>query len=103
MLLDEARGGCTQRDDQIRRSLSIERLKIFNKSGISGVVPIQRRDEGLFLNVQRPRRLFVQFSLNFPAPCGTLLEIRAERMKQQNLFRLSGSLASLGLRGSRAN
>ena len=103
MLLDEASGGRTKSDDQIGRSLSVERLEIFNKFGLSSVVAIQSRDEGLFLNVQRPRRLSVQFSLDFPAPCGSLLEIRAERMKNQNSFWLSGSIAGLGLSGCAAN
>ena len=103
VLLDEASRGRTKSDDQIGRSLSVERLEIFNKFGLSSVVAIQSRDEGLFLNVQRPRRLSVQFFLDFPAPCGSLLEIRAKRMKEQNFFRLSGSLARLGLSGSPAN
>ena len=103
MLLDEASRSRTESDDQIGRSLSVERPEIFNKFGLSSVVAIQSRDEGLFLNVQGPRRLSVQFFLNFSAPCGSLLEIRAERMKEQNFFRLSGSLGRLGLSGSPAN
>jgi hypothetical protein len=54
------------------------------------------------LNVQRPRRLSVQFFLDFSVPSGSLLEIRAKRMKEQNLFWLSGCLAGLGLNSSLA-
>ena len=86
MLLDEATRGRTESDDQVGRSLSVERLEVFNKFGLSSVVAIQSRDEGLFLNVQGPGRLSVQFFLNFSAPCGSLLEIRAIRMKQENFF-----------------
>ena len=103
MSLDEASRGRTESDDQIGRSLSVERLEIFNKFGLSSVVAIPSRDEGMFLNVQRPRRLSVQFIADFPAPCGPRLEIRAKRMKEQDFFRLSGSLARLGLSGSLAN
>ena len=66
MLLDEASRGRTKSDDQIGRSLSVERLEIFNKFGLSSAVAIPSRDEGLFLNVQRPRRLSVQFIAGFP-------------------------------------
>ncbi len=86
VLLHEASRGRTQSDDQIGRSSSVERPEIFNKFGFGGVVAIQSRDEGLLLNVQRPRRLSVQFFLNFSAPRGSLLEIRAKRMKKQNFF-----------------
>ena len=67
--LDEASRGPTDSDDQIGRSLSVERPEIFNKFGLSSVVATPSRDEGLFLNVQRPRRLSVQFIADFPAPC----------------------------------
>ena len=66
VLLDEASRGRTKSDDQIGRSLSVERPEIFNKFGLSSVVAIPSRDEGLFLNVQRPRRLSVQFIAGFP-------------------------------------
>ena len=68
MLLDEASRRRTKSDNQIGRSSSVERLEIFNKFGFGGVVAIQSRDEGLFLNVQRPRRLSVQFFLDLSAP-----------------------------------
>ena len=102
MLLDEESGGRAKRDDQIRRPSSIERLEIFNKFGLGSGVAIQSRNEGLFSDVQWPRRLSVQCFLDFSAPCGTLLEIRAERMKEQKCFRLTASAASVGLSGGRA-
>ena len=86
VLLDEASRGRTNSDDQIGRSLSIERPEIFNKFGLSSAVVIPSRDEGMFLNVQRPRRLSDQFVVDLPAPYGPLLEIRAKRIKEQDLF-----------------
>jgi hypothetical protein len=88
--LDEASRGRINSDDQIGRSLSVERLKIFKKFGLSSVVAISSRDAGLFLNVQRPTRLSVQFLEYLPGPKGHRLEIRAIRTKEQDLFRLSG-------------
>ena len=102
-MLDELSRGRTDSDDQIGRSLGIERPEIFNKFRLSSAVAIPSRDEGLFLNVQRPRRLPDQFSPNFRAPCGERLEIRAKRMKEQDFFWLSGSLARLGLSSGLAN
>ena len=92
MLLDEASGGRAKGYNQIGRPLSIKRLEIINKFGLSSVVAIQGCNEGLFLNVQRPGRQSVQFFLELSAPRGALLEIRAERMKEQNFFRLTGSI-----------
>ena len=63
-------------DDQIGRSLRIERREVLNKFGLCGVASASR-DEGLFLNDQRPGRLSVQFSLDLPAPCGPRLDIQA--------------------------
>ena len=103
MSLDEASRGGTKGDDQIGRSLSIERLEIFNKFGLGGLVTIPSRDERIFLNVQRPRRLSVQFVADVPAPCGPLLEVLAIRIKEHDCFRLSGRPARLRLSGSPAN
>jgi hypothetical protein len=103
VLLDEASRGRTHSDDQIGRSLSVEHPEIFGKFGLRRVIATPSRDEGLFLNVQRPRRLFVQFIADLPAPGGPRLEIRAKRMQEQNFFRLSGSLARLGLSSRPAN
>ena len=86
VLLDEASRGRTESDDQIGRSLRVERPEIFDKFGFSGIVAIQSRDEGLLLNVQRPRRLLVQLSADFSAPCSPLLEIRAERYEGAEFF-----------------
>jgi len=99
---DEVSRRRTNSDDQIGRSVRIERREVLNKFGLCGVASASR-DEGLFLNEQRPGRLSVQFSLDLPAPCGPRLDIQAVRMKEQDDFRLSGSLARLGLSGSLAN
>jgi hypothetical protein len=53
VLLDEASRWSTESDDQIGRSLSKERRQIFNKFGLSSLVAIPSRDEGIFVNVQR--------------------------------------------------
>ena len=68
VLLDEASRGRTESDDQIGRSLSVERLEIFDEFGLGSGVAIPSRDEGMFLNVQRPGRLSVQFIADLPAP-----------------------------------
>ena len=93
VLLDEASRGRTISDDQIGRSLRVERPEIFSKFGLRRVIATPSRDEGLFLNVQRPRRLSVQFTADLPAPCGPRLEFRTKLMQEQDFFRLSGSLA----------
>ena len=103
MLLHESSRGCSEGDDQIGRSLSVERPEIFNKFGLSSDVAIESRDQRLFLDVQRPGRLLVQFSLYLSAPRGTLLEIRPERMKKENVFRLISSHVRFGLRDSFAH
>jgi hypothetical protein len=90
--LGEASRGRTTNDDQIGRLLSVERLEIFNKFGLRRVIATPSRDEGLFLNVQRPGRLLVQFTRDLPAPCGKRLEILAKRMQEQDFFRLIGKL-----------
>ena len=76
--LDEASRGSTYSDDQIGRSLSVERREIFNKFGLCSAVVIPSRGEGLFLNVKRPGRLSDQFFADFPAPCAPRVEIGAK-------------------------
>jgi hypothetical protein len=83
--------------------LSIKRPEIFNELDLGSVVAIKGCDEGLFLNIKWPVRLSVQFITDLSAPCSPLLEIRTKRMKEQNSFRLSGSLARLRLSGSLAH
>ena len=68
MLLDKASRGRTHGNDQIGRSLRVERPEIFNKFGLGSAVVIPSRDEGMFLKVQRPRGLADQFVVDFPAP-----------------------------------
>ena len=101
MLLDEASGGPTKSDDQIGRSLSVERREIINKFGVSSIVAIHRRDEGMFLNFNRPGRLSAQLIADLPAPYRPRLEIPVIRMKDDEFFWLSGSVIRLGLSGSR--
>ena len=86
MSLDEASRGRTYSDDQIRRSSSVESPQIFDKFGLRQVIAVPSRDEGLLLNVERPRGLPVQFTADLPAPCGPRLEMRAKRMQEQIFF-----------------
>ena len=101
--LDKASRGPTESDDQIGLPLTIERPEIFNKFGVRRLIAAPSRDDGMFLNVERPTRLFDQFFADFPAPCGPRLETLAIRIKKQDFFRLSGSLARPVLSGSLAN
>ena len=101
--LDEASRGRTNSDDQIGRSLSVERPEIFSKFALSSIIATPSRDDGMFLNVRQPGRLSVQFTADLPAPRGPRLEIPAIRMKDHDFFRLSGSFARLGLSGRPAN
>src|SRR5918994_7562102 len=99
MSLDEASRRGSKGDDQIGWSLSVECLEILSKSRLSGLVTIPSRDEGIFLNVQWPRRLSVQFTADGRTPCGPSLEVLAIRIQDHDSFRLSGRLAGLRLSG----
>jgi hypothetical protein len=63
----------------------------------------QSRTAGTWRIGGRPRRLSDQFFADFPAPCAPRVEIPAKRLKEQNVFRLSGSRARLRLCGRPAN
>ena len=100
-LLDEASRGRIKRDDQIGRSLSVDGLEIVDKFGLSCVVGTPSRDEGEFLDVQRPGRLSVQFLADRLAPCGPRLEILAIRMKDHDFLAERQSRHSTGRRSRR--